>query len=87
MYRLVFGNQFLKSAEKLDNKLKPKLKLSLDVLLRDPFHPKLHTKPLAGKLTGQYSFRLGRDYRVVFTFLSKDEIQVFNVAHRKDIYR
>ena len=87
MYRLVFGNQFLKSAEKLDKKLKPKLKLSLDVLLRDPFHPKLHTKPLAGNLAGRYSFRLGRDYRVVFAFLSKDEIQVFNIAHRKDIYR
>ena len=87
MRKLVFGNQFLKSAEKLDMKLKTKLKSSLDFLLRNPFHPTLHTKPLTGKLSGYYAFRLGKDYRVMFEFISEETIYLLKVGNRKDIYR
>jgi toxin YoeB len=87
MRQLVFGNQFLKSAEKLDKKLKSKLKLSLDVLLRNPFHPTLQTKPLTGKLSGYYSFRIGRDHRVIFQFVSEDKIYLLKIGNRRDIYR
>lgn len=87
MYQLTFGKQFLKSAEKLDKKLKSKLKISLDILLQNPFDSRLHSKPLAGKLSGYYSFRLGRDHRVIFKLISKKEIQIFEVGNRKDIYK
>lgn len=33
MYKLVFTDRFIKSAKSLDNKIKPKLKSSLDALL------------------------------------------------------
>ena len=46
MYQLIFSSQFLKSSEKLDNKIKPKLKLSLDVLSENPFDARLQTKSL-----------------------------------------
>jgi len=87
MYQLVFGRKFLRSVEKLDSKLKPKLKSSLDLLLKDPFHPLLHTKLLTGELSGSYSFRISRDYRVIFKFLSDNVIQLIDVGDRKDIYR
>jgi len=87
MYKLVFGSQFLKSAEELDKKLKLRLKSNLDVLSRNPFHPRLHTKSLSGKLTGYHSFRIGRDYRVIFEFISSDSIYLLKVGNRKDIYR
>ncbi len=87
MYQIVFGNKFLKSAEKLDKQLKSKLKASLDILSENPFNPTLHTKSLSGKLSGYHSFRLGRDYRVIFEFVSSDEIYLLKVGCRKDIYR
>ena len=87
MYKLVFDSQFLKSAQKLERELKPKLKLSLDVLSQNPFESSLHTKALSGKLTGYHSFRLGRDYRVIFEFLSNDTVYLLRVGNRKDIYR
>lgn len=87
MYQIVFGNRFLRSAKELDNQLKPKLKKSLDVLLAEPFSPSLHTKPLTGKLSDFYSFRLGRDYRVIFKFISDNIIYLVDVGHRKDIYK
>lgn len=87
MYKLVFSSQFLKSASELDRKLKPKLKSGLDILSQNPFHPILHIKSLSGKLAGYHSFRLGRDYRVIFEFLSSNTIYLLRVGNRKDIYR
>ena len=87
MYRLVFGRKFLRSAKKLDNGLKSKLKSSLDVLLKDPFHPSLHTKPLTGGLSGYYSFRIGRNYRVIMSFASEDTVRLIDIGDRKDVYR
>jgi len=87
MRQLVFGRKFLRSAKNLDKKLGLGLKLSLDVLLDDPFRPTLHTKPLTGGLSKYYSFRFGRNYRVIFRFVSNDIIQLIDVGHRRDIYR
>ena len=87
MRQVVFGNKFLRSAKKLDKKLKPKLKSSLDVLLENSFHPTLRTKPLTGKLSDYYSFRIGRDHRVIFQFLSDELMYLIDIGHRKDIYR
>jgi len=87
MHQLIFGNQFLRSAEKLNGKIKSKLKLSLDILSKNPFDPKLETKSLSGKLAGYYSFRLGKDYRVIFKFTSDSTIFLLKVGNRKDIYR
>jgi len=87
MHELIFGGQFLKSAEKLDKRIKPKLKSSLDVLAENPFHLKLQTKSLSGKLSGHYSFRLGKDYRVIFKITSDNTVFLLKVGNRKDIYR
>ena len=87
MHTLIFGDKFLKAAEKLERKLKPKLKTSLDILSQNPFHPALRTKSLSGKLAGYHSFRLDKDYRVVFVFSSNNTIHLLRVGNRKDIYR
>jgi len=87
MYKIVFGNRFLKSVEKLDQQFKSKLKNSLDILSENPFTPTLHTKSLSGKLTGFYLFRLGRNYRVIFQFFPDNIINLLNIGDRKDIYR
>ena len=86
MRKLVFGESFLKSVKNLDNQLKPKLKFYLDILQENPFDSKLHTKLLKGKLSGFCSFRLSRDYRVIFQIKS-DEVLLVEIGHRKDVYQ
>ena len=46
---------------------------------------KLHTKRIK-ELSGVYSFRITRRYRVIFYFRDSEAI-FFNIGHRKDIYR
>ena len=87
MYQLIFGSHFLKSAVKLDKNIQSMLKASLDIFMENPFSSGLKTKPLTGKLSGYYSFRFAKNYRVIFRFVSNGNIHLVKVSHRKDIYR
>ncbi|MBI2097917.1 MAG: type II toxin-antitoxin system RelE/ParE family toxin [Candidatus Vogelbacteria bacterium] len=87
MSSLIFGQSFIRSAKLLDKNLQSRLRRSLDLLAKEPFSSLLHTKPLTGELKSFYSFRLGRDYRVIFKFLSAETIHLLKVGHRKNIYR
>ena len=82
-----YSDSFLKSARKLPKEQQEKLASLIELLSDNPFHPQLHTKHLTGKLSGLYSFRITRDWRVIFQFVSPQELKLINVANRKDIYR
>ncbi len=87
MISLVYSNHFLKSAKKIPKLQQEKLAKLLETVQKNPFHSQFHTKPLSGQLSGLYSFRITRDWRVIFQFLSPDKIQLVEVGHRKDIYK
>ena len=87
MITLEYTKTFLKEARNLPKTLKPKLAEQLERLSKNPFDPQLKTKPLKGKLAGYYSFRITREYRVIFEFLTPTTIKLFTLAHRKDIYK
>jgi addiction module RelE/StbE family toxin len=87
MIKTLYGDRFLRSARKLPRVQQTKLAKLLELLQDTPFHPKLHTKPLSGELSGLYSFRITRDWRVIFQFRSPDEIVLVNAGHRKEIYQ
>ena len=86
MISIVFGKKFIKSAKILSPKHKEKLADLVETLSSEPYNPRLHTKPLSGALIGLYSFRITREWRVIFKFNSPNEIQLVAVGHRKDIY-
>lgn len=87
MIELLYTKQFLKSSKKLPKPQQIKLASLLETLVNEPYSPLLHTKPLSGQLTGFYSFRITREYRVIFQFVSPREIKLIETAHRKEIYR
>lgn len=82
-----YGDSFLKSAEVLNSKQEEKLAYLVELLEKNVFHQLLHTKSLSGKLVGFYSFRITRDWRVLFKFLSPEEILLIKIGHRKNIYK
>lgn len=87
MIRIVYHDRFLLSVKKLPKAQQQKLAKLLPLLDTDPFHLKLHTKRLSGELIGLLSFRITRDWRVMFQFLDSETIQLLRVKHRKEIYR
>jgi addiction module RelE/StbE family toxin len=85
--RLVYSKDFLKQAAKLPKEAQRKLDKLIGLLASDPFHPLLHSKPLSGELSMTYSFRITRDWRVIFYFEDKETIKLLKVGNRKDVYR
>ena len=87
MYLLVFGGNFLSSIKKLDKKLKVRIDGQLKLAQQNPFHPQLHSKSLHGKLGDFYSFRIGKNHRIVFKFLPNKTIQLLTIKHRREAYK
>ena len=85
--KVIYGGSFLKSARKLPSRQQKKLADLIPSLQKNPFNPLLHPKPLSGPLSGLYSFRITRDWRVIFQFLAPEIIKLIEVGHRKDIYK
>jgi mRNA-degrading endonuclease RelE of RelBE toxin-antitoxin system len=85
--QLILEQSFLKSARKLPQNVKSKLSELLVLLETNPHHPLLHTKKLTGGLAGYCSFRITREWRVVFFLETPETIRVLDTAHRKDVYR
>ena len=68
MILITYSKHFLRSSKKLPERTQEKLARKIEKLQQNPFYPLLHTKALGGKLLGFYSFRITRDYRVIFQF-------------------
>lgn len=87
MIKIIYTKRFLRSTKKLPNSLQNRLAEKLELLQKDPFLSFLHTKSLTGELAGSYSFRITRDWRVIFYFIDTETIKLIDVGNRKDIYQ
>lgn len=86
MIKILYHRKFIKDFKKIPHNIRKKLASLEEVFKIDPFHQNLFTKKLQGKLQFFYSFRITREYRVVFQFTAESEVVFLAVGHRKDIY-
>jgi len=85
MVSVEYTERSLKESKKLPSRVKRKFSVQVLLLAENPFRSKLHTKSLGGTLAGFYSFRITRDYRAVFFFISEAAVKLVSVSHRKDV--
>jgi len=78
-------NDFLKEYEKLPSKVKSLYKKQEKIFISNWLDPRLHIKRIKG-MSGVYSFRITRRYRVLFYFSQETSI-FFAIGHRKEIYK
>jgi mRNA-degrading endonuclease RelE of RelBE toxin-antitoxin system len=87
MIKINYQDGFVKEFKKLPLEIKQKAFELEGIFSENPFHPLLHAKKLQGKLSSFFSFRITREYRIIYRFASKDEVDFLAVKHRKDIYK
>lgn len=87
MITVRLDKQFLKEVGRLPVSTQRRLESKIILLRENPYDPRLHTKRLSGAMTDILSFRITRDWRVLFKFLDAYTIKLLLVSHRKDAYR
>ena len=87
MYEVIFTDSALKELKKLDKPVVREIKNWVVKNLVDCVDPRIHGKPLKGNLKGVWRYRVG-DYRL-FADIQDDKLVIFlfEVAHRKEIYK
>jgi mRNA interferase YafQ len=56
------------------------------LFLKNPFDRRLRTHKLTGKLEGLWAFSVAYDCRVIFKFLSKDEVLLIDIGSHDEVY-
>lgn len=56
------------------------------IFRRNPQDSRLHVKVLKGRLSGLLSFRVTRNYRILFAVKEKDIYLFYDIGDRKYIY-
>lgn len=87
MIEIEYGRDFLHSVKKIPREAQEKLDDLLGILCVNPYDPRLHAKQLAEDMDGYFSFRIMRDWRVLYDFRTHVVIRLLRVKHRKDAYR
>lgn len=84
---LLKTKNYQKSYSSLPKKDQILLSKQEKLLAQDMFDSKLHTKKLKGFQDDKvFSFRITRTYRGIFR-ISENNIILFAIGHRKDIYK
>ena len=87
MMQIVATERFRKSQKVLPKAQKEKLKKQFEFFMKDMWHPSLHTEKLEPRYKNIWSFRIDQKYRVLFTFVPRDnELWLLNVGPH-DIYK
>ena len=84
---IIYEDGFRKDVYDLPESVQEKLGSLIEILRKDPFDPRLHTKRLGPPLHVAFSFRIVRDYRVGFIFLESHIIKLLVADTRGNIYR
>lgn len=86
-YAVKYEKKAVKQLEKLDRSVRVLIKAWIDKNLVGTSEPRVHGKSLKGELGEYWRYRVG-DYRIIAE-IRDDEllILIFEVGHRKDIYR
>ncbi|MFH1202241.1 MAG: type II toxin-antitoxin system RelE/ParE family toxin [Candidatus Omnitrophota bacterium] len=86
MFKIEFSRLAAGALEKIfriDKKLYSRLITVIETLKTDPYQG----KRLQGKLSGDYSLRVG-DYRIIYTIHKNTLIiYIIDLGHRREIYR
>lgn len=76
MRTLIWSKTFIrmiKSLKRRNSQLLTDLQDTLNILVTDPFDPRLKTHKLKGKMGGVYSCSVGYQHRLIFELIDKKE--------------
>ena len=89
MINIVWDPGFKKAYQKkikTDDNLKKKFWKTMKLFSSNPFSKQLRTHKLTGTLKGLWAFSVDYDTRVIFSFLTDDEILFIDIGSHDEVY-
>ena len=86
MFTIVYTPEFEKRYRQLPVSVQKKAERREKIFRENPFHPSLKTEKLEPRQREYWSFRLDREYRVIFRFLDNQKIVLITCGHHNWIY-
>jgi len=89
---LLRSSAFVKAARRLVNRnpgVADDLRVTLELLTKDAFHPQLRTHKLKGPLADSWACSISYDLRLVFAFVEsegKEAILLLTVGTHEEVY-
>ncbi len=87
MTEIFITEEFQKRYQDLPKTIQKKAEKKEKIFRQNPFHPSLHTEKLEPKSKEVWSFRIDREYRILFKFINPNEVVFLACGHHNWIYR
>jgi mRNA-degrading endonuclease RelE of RelBE toxin-antitoxin system len=81
-----YTSDFIKAFEKLPKSIQEKAVGQESIFRENPNDSRLHLKALKGRLKGLLSFRVTRNYRIIFSWKDRENVLFYEIGDRKFIY-
>lgn len=83
---VVYTDEFVKQFHKLPQVVQTRFRIQEQLFKANWRDARLHVKKLKGNVQ-TFSFRITRNYRVLFLFVEHETALFATIGHRKDVYR
>lgn len=87
MYEISYASEFKKRYREIPKIVQQKAERREKIFRQNPFHFSLNTEKLKPKEKEYWSFRIDNDYRILFRFLTNNEIVFLTCGHHNWIYK
>lgn len=87
MIKVIFAEEFKERYLDLPLSIQKKAEKQEKLFRQNPFYPSLNTEKLEPKGRQAWSFRIDKDYRIVFRFLDNNTALFLTCGHHNWIYR
>ena len=87
MTEIYYTEEFHRRYAELPLPIQKKAERRERVFRENPFHPSLRTEKLQPAEKEYWSFRVDRDYRIIFRFGEKNKVYFVTCGHHHWIYR
>lgn len=87
MVKVIYTDEFVKAYNKLSLTVQKKAEKQEKIFIKNQFHPSLNTEKLQPKNREVWSFRIDRKYRILFRFLSKNQVLFLTIGPHDWIYK
>ena len=84
--KIVYADEFKREFRKLPLFVQRLYKIQEERFRSNWRDPRLHLKQLRG-INSPFSFRVTRNWRVLFIFVKEDTVLFATIGNRKDVYR